>query len=91
MAFHPELLKVVGNIEFEIYKVTTTFNPESSLSSSVDLSLGLHRDKCGSNIVIKTRDLFDIDELESNVQNADAFKFVNPNPGHHLVCYHPTW
>ena len=57
MAFHNELWAVVGDSPFEIYKVTTTFNPTSALSQ-VDLTLDIYETSENMSQVTRARDFF---------------------------------
>ena len=75
MAFHSALLAVVREIPFEIYKVTTTFNPTSSLSE-VDLNLQAYEDEFGSTIVIRAGELFELEQLVATPENQEVFKFI---------------
>ena len=51
-AFQSDLLDVVRDIPFEIYKVTTRFNPTSVLSQ-VDLNLETYEDALARSVVIR--------------------------------------
>ena len=75
MAFRNELLAIVGDIPFEIYKVTTTFNPTSSLSK-VDLTLDVYEETSNMSYVIRARDLFELDMLENKPENQQVFEFI---------------
>ena len=63
------------NIPFDIYKVTTTFNPTSVLSR-VDLNLEPYKDHLERNVVIRTETLFDLEQLEAKPENQEVFTFI---------------
>ena len=75
MAFHSALLDVVSDIPFEIYKVTTPFNPTCSLSE-VDLNLETCEDESGNSIVIRAGELFELEQLVPTPENREVFKFI---------------
>ena len=60
----------------KFYKVTAPFNPTSSLSE-VDLNLKMCGDESGNNIVIRARELFELEQLVPTSENHEVFKFIN--------------
>ena len=58
MAFHSALVNVVREISFELYKVTTAFNP-TSVFSNVDLNLATYVDDDDSTVIIRGGNFFD--------------------------------
>jgi len=56
--FHHELLDVVRKIPFEVYKVTTGFNPCCAFSR-VDLTLETYVTEEGFDVVIRAGELFE--------------------------------
>lgn len=77
MAFDSALLDVVGSIPFKIYKVATSFNP-NSVFSRVDLNLETYEDPLGYCIGVRAEDLFDLEqlELEAKPEHQEVFKFI---------------
>ena len=75
MTFHSTLLEVVKDVPFEIYKVTTHFNPTSTLSQ-VDLNLETYQDHLERNIVIRAGVLFEMENLEAKPENEEVFRFI---------------
>ena len=87
LAFHHELLAQVGKVRFFFYKVTTTFNPTSTLSK-VDLVLEPFANPHGNYIVAEAEQLFAFDRLEAKPEYAQAFKYIKnytSKPCHHTV------
>ena len=66
------LLDVVRHIPFEIYKVTTGFNPTSVLSR-VDLNLETYKDELDRSVVIRAGEL---ERLEAKPENQEVFNFI---------------
>ena len=70
-------MDVVGSIPFKIYKVATSFNP-NSVFSRVDLNLETYEDPLGYCIGVRAEELFDLEqlELEAKPDHQEVFKFI---------------